>query len=156
MPLQHRSGVRAEGGMKVRKLPGTRLPYAKGLPHESLPLSPYQWVLHCPQDALPAKPFRDVKRRLEAALGQPMETVFQSVEERPIACASIAQVHKATLIGGEVVVIKLQHAEVELRLLQDLRNLETIGEPYTPRRPYPSSPSRPSLKPVHLYHESVN
>ena len=50
------------------------------------------------------------------------------MEPKPIACASIAQVHRARLIDGREVVIKIQHAKVAYRLLQDLKNLESIGE----------------------------
>ena len=60
-------------------------------------------------------------------MGKPLDAIFQSVEPSPIACASIAQVHKARLLNGKEVVIKIQHAKVAYRLLQDLKNLETIG-----------------------------
>jgi predicted unusual protein kinase regulating ubiquinone biosynthesis (AarF/ABC1/UbiB family) len=79
------------------------------------------------QDSLPPRPFREIKAQIEQELGKPLDAVFQSVEPSPIACASIAQVHKARLLNGKDVVIKIQHAKVAYRLLQDLKNLETIG-----------------------------
>lgn len=80
------------------------------------------------QDSLPARPFVDIKNLVEAELGKPLHLIFRHVEETPIACASIAQVHRAKLTNGRDVVIKVQHAQVGERLLQDLKNLETIGE----------------------------
>ena len=80
------------------------------------------------QDSLPARPFVDIKNLVEAELGKPLHLIFHHVEETPIACASIAQVHRAKLTSGRDVVIKVQHAQVGERLLQDLKNLETIGE----------------------------
>jgi predicted unusual protein kinase regulating ubiquinone biosynthesis (AarF/ABC1/UbiB family) len=80
------------------------------------------------QDSLPPRPFAEIKLQIEQELGKPLESVFLSVEPKPIACASIAQVHRARLINGKEVVIKIQHAKVAYRLLQDLKNLETIGD----------------------------
>ena len=79
------------------------------------------------QDSLPARPFREIKAQIEQELGKPLESIFLHVEPMPIACASIAQVHRAQLVDGRNVVIKIQHANVAYRLLQDLKNLETIG-----------------------------
>lgn len=79
------------------------------------------------QDSVPAREWSDVKAQIERELGKPLDQVFLSVGERPIACASIAQVHKAVLADGRDVVIKVQHDNVGHRLLQDLKNLETIG-----------------------------
>jgi aarF domain-containing kinase len=80
------------------------------------------------QDSLPGRPFKDVKFQVEQELKRPIYEVFESIEEKPIACASIAQVHRAKLIGGKDVVIKVQHAQIAQRILQDLQNLETIGD----------------------------
>jgi aarF domain-containing kinase len=89
---------------------------------------PYLRVLAKCQDSLPPKPFTIIKAQIESELKREIHSVFRSVDELPIACASIAQVHKAQLNNGQMVVIKVQHAEVAERLLQDLRNLETIGD----------------------------
>ena len=89
---------------------------------------PYLKVLSKCQDSLPPRKFEDIKRQIEFELGVPVETVFSSIDPTPLACASIAQVHKAVLRNGKTVVIKVQHENVSERLLQDLKNLETIGE----------------------------
>mmetsp|Transcript_39791 Transcript_39791/g.106135 ORF Transcript_39791/g.106135 Transcript_39791/m.106135 type:complete len:751 (+) Transcript_39791:75-2327(+) len=78
------------------------------------------------QDSLPARPFSEIKALLEKELGGRIEEHFEHVDPVPIACASIAQVHRARLVGGREVVIKAQHGRVAKRLLQDLKNLETL------------------------------
>jgi len=88
---------------------------------------PYTQILAGCQDALPSRSWTQIKGRVEKELGQPLDSLFESVDEMPLACASIAQVHRAVLKGGRQVVIKVQHKAVAKRLLQDLRNLETIG-----------------------------
>jgi predicted unusual protein kinase regulating ubiquinone biosynthesis (AarF/ABC1/UbiB family) len=80
------------------------------------------------QDSLPPRPFTEIRRHVERELRAPLQSIFSSVDEVPLACASIAQVHRARLLGGRDVVIKVQHAQVADCMLQDLRNLETIGD----------------------------
>lgn len=80
------------------------------------------------QDSLPPRPFRDIRSIIERELSSSLSQVFASVEESPLACASIAQVHRAQLINGRDVVIKVQHAHVANTMLQDLDNLQTIGD----------------------------
>ena len=52
------------------------------------------------QDSIPARPWGDVRAQIERELGRPIKEMFSSIKEQPIACASIAQVHKAVLIDG--------------------------------------------------------
>ena len=87
----------------------------------------YVEILSACQDSLPARPFEHVQALVEQELGRPLNALFESFEECPIACASIAQVHRAVLKNGQEVVVKVQHDTVGKRLLQDLENLETIG-----------------------------
>jgi aarF domain-containing kinase len=79
------------------------------------------------QDSLEAVPFAQTRAIIEAELGgRPLESVFASVDESPLAVASIASVHRAVLLDGRHVVVKVQHAAVRSQLLLDLRCLETI------------------------------
>jgi len=80
------------------------------------------------QDSLPAVDFIEIKNTIESEFGQPISSIFQSIEQVPLAVASIASVHKAVLLDGRQVVVKVQHSNVAEKLLLDLKCLETIGD----------------------------
>lgn len=65
-------------------------------------------------------PWREVRLQIESELGRPLDRVFSSVSHTPLAAASIAQVHAATLRTGEDVVIKVQKRGVQDSLRADL------------------------------------
>ena len=72
------------------------------------------------QDQLPPRPFKEVKNRIESELQQPLTALFDSIEEVPIAAASIGQAHKAVLKDGSVVIVKVQHQNIEKTAKIDL------------------------------------
>jgi len=74
-------------------------------------------------DAVKPFGFADVQRILVEELGGPLERHFVSIDERPLASASIAQVHAARLVDGTDVVIKIQRPHIELRVVADMRIL---------------------------------
>jgi len=57
---------------------------------------------------------------MEAELKVPWEDVFTGIEPDPMAAGTIAQVHRATLVGGERVVVKVQRPGAEAQIRQDL------------------------------------
>ena len=65
------------------------------------------------QDNVPAAPWDQVRAVLVEDLGQAPEAVFAEFDERPMAAASIAQVHLARLKTGEEVVVKVQRPGVQ-------------------------------------------
>jgi ubiquinone biosynthesis protein len=68
-------------------------------------------------------------------LGQPPNELFAEFDEHPLASASIGQVHRARLHGGEPVVVKVQHAGIEHRVRNDLDiliGLAQLAEQYSP------------------------
>lgn len=71
-------------------------------------------------DKTPPMPWSVVKPIIEAELGKPISAVYASVEQTPLAAASIAQVHGAKLLTGEDVVIKVQKKGVQGSLRADL------------------------------------
>ncbi len=79
------------------------------------------------QDKVP--PFdKDLFRTLvETALEEKVETVFDSYEREPLASASVAQVHGATLHSGQRVVIKIIRPGIERIIEQDVRLLHVIA-----------------------------
>lgn len=71
-------------------------------------------------------PFGEIKALIEGDLGRPLEDVFATFQEEPIASASIGQVHVATLRTGEKVAVKVQHpgtaalVEVDFEVMRPL------------------------------------
>lgn len=76
-------------------------------------------------DSAPPVPWATIRAIIEKDLGRSLERVFSSVEEVPLATASIAQVHRAVLRdSGKDVVIKVLKPDVEDLLGVDLQFLE--------------------------------
>jgi len=74
-------------------------------------------------DQTPPFEFSVVRKIITQELGCSPEKVYSYIEEKPLASASIAQVHAAKLVTGEDVVIKVQKPGVENVLLTDLNFL---------------------------------
>lgn len=68
-------------------------------------------------------PTGQVKEIIETQLEMPIEKAFQSFEEAPIAAASIAQVHRATLNSGEKVVVKVLRPTLKKQMAVDVNIL---------------------------------
>ena len=77
--------------------------------------------------------FAEVKVHLEQEWGMPLDERLQSIEQEPLASASIAQVHRAVLRDGETVAIKVQRPEIEGRIRSDLHILYTLAQLLTGR-----------------------
>ena len=72
------------------------------------------------QDKLPPFPMEEARAAVEIELGQPLEAVFASFEP-PVAAASLAQVHRASLRdGGQVVAVKVLRPGIERAFLRDV------------------------------------
>ncbi len=61
------------------------------------------------RDEVPAVPFWRIRRVIERELGAPLARHFAAVDPEPVGAASIAQVHRARLLNGRTVVIKVQY-----------------------------------------------
>ncbi|MES9966320.1 MAG: AarF/UbiB family protein, partial [Sedimenticola sp.] len=79
------------------------------------------------QDAVP--PFSGTQARalIEKAYGHPIEEVLDDFEETPMASASIAQVHAATLKDGRKVVVKVLRPDIERIIRRDVGLLYIIA-----------------------------
>jgi len=64
---------------------------------------------------------------MERELRVPWEDVFDSIEPQPMAAGTIAQVHRAVLVGGERVVVKVQRPNAQDEILRDLGLLEQFA-----------------------------
>ncbi|RYR05539.1 hypothetical protein Ahy_B06g085401 [Arachis hypogaea] len=78
------------------------------------------------QDSLPPRPLEEVYGTIQKELGKSMDELFANFVNEPLATASIAQVHRATLLSGQEVVVKVQHDGVKRVILEDLRNAKSI------------------------------
>ncbi|MGR9105898.1 MAG: ubiquinone biosynthesis regulatory protein kinase UbiB [Gammaproteobacteria bacterium] len=72
------------------------------------------------QDNVPAFSGAEARRIIERELGKPIAQCFAEFDEKPLASASIAQVHAARLPGGEEVVVKVLRPGVEKRIREDI------------------------------------
>ena len=78
------------------------------------------------QDQVPPRPYSDVEKRVREELGKSPRELFAEFEERPIASASIGQVHRARLQSGEAVAVKVQYPDIAEIVRLDLRALRWI------------------------------
>jgi len=72
------------------------------------------------QDTVGIMPFETARDILERELGAPVEELFASLDPVPLGSASIGQVHRAVLLTGEVVAVKVQRPEAPRRVVADL------------------------------------
>ena len=79
-------------------------------------------------DSNPPRPLAEVVSTLLSELGDERVRMIASIHPTPLSTASIAQVHTATLVDGTRVVLKIQHVEVETKMLQDLQQAEHLAE----------------------------
>jgi len=86
----------------------------------------FQRKLGALRDAAPKVRFADMRKVIEAELGEPLGEVFESFDETPIAAASIGQVYRATLAGGREVAVKVQYPGVAQAVRADMQNLGMI------------------------------
>ena len=105
------------------------------------------------RDRVPAEPFRVVREVIEADLGRPLEEVFRWVDRSPLAAASIAQVHAATLRTGESVVVKVQRPTVARLVRDDLRVMAWLAPKLVGRIPIAALANPPAL--VELFAETI-
>ncbi len=79
------------------------------------------------QDSLPPFPFEEVKLLIENELRKPVDRIFKSIDSMPIASASIGQVHKAELLNGTEVVVKVQKPDLSKLFYEDLAILRCLA-----------------------------
>ncbi|CAG9313953.1 unnamed protein product [Blepharisma stoltei] len=71
--------------------------------------------------------FEIIKQTLEEELKQAISEVFIEFEKKPIASASLAQVHKAKLKNGSIVAVKVQHQHIREEMPGDIRVLDFLA-----------------------------
>jgi len=78
------------------------------------------------RDAAPNVRFDDMRKVIEEEFDEPLDEVFGSFEEEPIAAASIGQVYRAQLHDGRDVAVKVQYPGVAAAVRADMQNLGLI------------------------------
>ena len=87
------------------------------------------------QAQAPPVDFKELRQQVEHDLGAPLEELFDEVDPTPLAAASVAQVHRATLKDGTDVVLKIQRPGIRPRIDADMRllaHLATLAERRVP------------------------
>lgn len=80
------------------------------------------------QDRVPPFPSEQARAIVEKACGQPLASAFGEFEDRPLASASIAQVHGARLRNGRQVVVKVLRPAIEKTIRRDVELMYIIAE----------------------------
>ena len=78
------------------------------------------------QDNVPPRPFDQIAERIQIEFGRPVDEVFERFERRPIASASLGQVHEAYLKDGTHVAVKVQHKDIDEVCRLDLHTIRRI------------------------------
>jgi ubiquinone biosynthesis protein len=93
---------------------------------------PAEWIVELKklQDEVNPLDFDEIRLAIETSLGAPLEDIFDEVDEKPLAAASIAQVHRAVLKhpeGPKQVVVKVQRPRIAGTIVRDLELLHTLA-----------------------------
>jgi len=80
------------------------------------------------QDNVSAVPFEQIHQVLALEFAGRLDLLFDSIEEIPLAAASMAQVHQAQLVSGERVVLKVLRPGNRQRVEEDMSLLEGIAQ----------------------------
>lgn len=80
------------------------------------------------QDAVAPFPITEVREVIEFELGDKLENIFREFKEEPIAAASIGQVHRAKLLSGKEVVVKVQRPNIEKNIELDIGILKDLAD----------------------------
>lgn len=87
------------------------------------------------QSQAPQLDFEELRPQIEVDLGAPLEEIFEEVKTTPLAAASMAQVHQATLKDGTKVILKIQRHGIRANIEADmniLKYLASLAEKHVP------------------------
>ncbi len=105
------------------------------------------------RDKVPPEPFGVVREIVESDLGRPLAEVFREFATEPLAAASIAQVHRAELVTGEPVVVKVQRPDIATLVRRDLAIMSYLAPFLVGRIPIAVLANPPAL--IELFAETI-
>jgi len=88
--------------------------------------TPYVGSLSKLQDRVPPHPWSEIASVIRQELGREPDEIFEWIERKPVAAASIAQVHRAQLADGREVAVKVQYPGIQSIIDTDLVVLQRI------------------------------
>jgi ubiquinone biosynthesis protein len=94
---------------------------------------PAEWIVELKklQDSVNPLPSKDIKEAVETSLGASIHDIYESFEDKPLAAASIGQVHRAvlkTVDGPRDVVVKVQRPGIRSTITSDLELLHALAK----------------------------
>jgi predicted unusual protein kinase regulating ubiquinone biosynthesis (AarF/ABC1/UbiB family) len=126
----HRSMVLIKNARRIQELLGQ----LKGVPmkigqmislHEKLLPEPVVRALQSLQQNAPSVPFTDMREMVARELGDRFRLI-RDIDETPLAAASIGQVHRAWLVNGATIALKIQYPGMDEVIRADLKNLKGL------------------------------
>jgi len=90
--------------------------------------TPYLEALARLQDRVEPFPYEDVDRIVSSEIGVRISKAFADFDPQPLAAASLAQVHRATMRDGREVVVKVQRPDIREQIVEDLEALGQIAQ----------------------------
>ncbi len=81
----------------------------------------YAKELESLQDAVPPRPYEELVRAFQRSLGKHPRELFATIEEEPLAAASLGQVHRATLPDGRDVAVKFLYPGIRGVVATDMK-----------------------------------
>ena len=80
------------------------------------------------QDQIEPFPYEEVERIVSGELGIRISRAFADFDREPVAAASLAQVHRASLRDGRLVVVKVQRPNIREQIVKDLEALNEVAQ----------------------------
>lgn len=78
-------------------------------------------------DQVPSRPLATLRSHVEKELGRPLHQVYSEIDEHALAAASLAQVHRARLLDGTQVAVKIQYPDIRRIIPLDLKVLRVMA-----------------------------
>jgi ubiquinone biosynthesis protein len=80
------------------------------------------------QDQVPAFSYDEIEAQIKSELGKSIKELFSIFDKKPVAAASLSQVHKAKLSNGRIVAVKIQRPQIENIIEADLAILFNLAK----------------------------